>query len=67
MAWENIRFAQVVLCSTSIFHVSLEGWEIYFKAPTTIDFSDLWLETPESQTHNWHITLSYQSYAKQVQ
>ncbi len=42
----------VVMCSFSIFHVSLEGWEIYFQAPMTIDFPHLWVETPESQTHN---------------
>lgn len=51
----------------SIFHVSLQGWEIDFQAPMTIDFPGLWAETPESQTHNWHITLSYQSNAKQGQ
>lgn len=32
----------------------------------TIDFFDQQIQTLESQTHNWHITLSYQSNAKQA-
>lgn len=66
-AWENMWFIQVVMCSISIFHVSLEGWEVCFQAPMTIDFPSLWVAPPEGQTHNWHITLAYWSNATQEQ
>lgn len=55
------------MCSISIFHVSLEGREIRFQAPMTIDLSRLWVELPEGQTHNWQIILAYQSNATQEQ